>query len=189
MLELASEIGFEATTIEEVTERAGVGREEFDQLFDSKEECAIAVFDQFMAGFVVEVRAAYERQAEWPDSLRAAAYAVADWMQAHPREARFGAVEMLWIGGVAQAKREASFQMFVELIDGGRELAPDPASVPAYAAEGVIGSMAKMITDRLQDSAVDPHEFVPDLMYLAVLSYLGEEAAKQELTLPRPEAP
>jgi AcrR family transcriptional regulator len=186
MLELVSANGFENTSVEEVTGRAGVKREEFDLLFASKEECAIAVFDDFLVDFVAHARAAYTDQAQWPDSLRAAAYAVADWMQEHPREMRFGTVGMLSAGEMAQAKREAGFQVFVGLIDGGRELAADPESVPAYSAEGVIGSMAEMMTKRLQGGDIDPHQYIPEMMYLAVLPYLGEEAAKRELTMPRP---
>lgn len=187
MLELASTKGFESTSIEEVVERAGISREEFDRHFDSKEACAIAVFDRSLKDLVGTARAAYGGEREWPDSLRAAAYAVADFLLGHPRETRFGAVEMLWAGEMAQARREAGFQIFVELIDGGREHAADPESIPAFSAESLIGSMAEMMTKRLQRGDIEPHQFIPEMMYLAVLPYLGEEAARRELTMPRPE--
>lgn len=186
-LDLSFSQGYEAISVEELLARAEVSRADFERLFGSKEACAIAVFEHFRAGFDVEVRAAYEGEASWPDSLRAAAYAVARWMVAHPREVRFGGVEMLWAGEMAQTHREATFQSFVDMIDAGRGQLDDPESVPKYAPERAVGAIAELAAKRLQRSTVGIYELVPELMYLAVLPYLGEEAAARELTYPGPE--
>ncbi len=186
MLEIASEHGYEETRVDEVVGRAEATREQFDRLFSSKEECSIAVFDRFMTGFYRQVFAAYEGEPSWPDNLRAAAYAVADWMSAHPREWRFGAIGLLWAGELAQARRETAFQSFAEMIDAGRAHAEDPDAVPAFTAEGVIGAIAEMITRRAQGDSIEPIEYVPSLMATAVRPYLGEEAAARELEIPPP---
>ncbi len=100
---------------------------------------------------------------------------------------RFGATGLLWAGEAAQAKREIAFQNFVAMVDAGRSLAAEPDQVPEYTAEGVIGSVAVMITKRAQqDEEMRPYEFVPQLMALAVRPYLGEVAAARELTMPPP---
>jgi AcrR family transcriptional regulator len=189
MLELVYSQGYEATSVEEVLERGNASREEFDRLFASKEECAIAVFDHFMGDFEREIGAAYEAEEGWPDSLRAAAYAVAAWMLENPRGMRFGTVEMLWVSELAQARREAGFQTFIGMIDAGRDRALDPDSIPPYTAETIIGSVAEILTKRLQGGEFDPYALVPELMYLAVLPYLGAEAAARELAMPAPPAP
>ena len=183
MLDLVCQEGLERTSVEEVLERAGVAREDFERRFGSMEACALEVFDAFFTDYQDAVREAYESEAQWPDSLRAAAYAVADWIRAHPREVRFGTVEMLWAGDVFQARREAGFHYFAELVDGGREVAVDPEAIPATAAEGVIGSIAEIMTKGLQRGPFDMYDFVQELMYVAVLPYLGEEAAARELTI------
>jgi AcrR family transcriptional regulator len=187
MLDLASSQGYQATSVDEVLARAEVSRAEFDRIFASKEACAISLFEDFRAGFDLQVRAAYAAEASWPDSLRAAAYAVARWMVAHPREVRFGGVEMLWVGEMAQTHREATFQSFVDMIDAGRAQLDDPDSVPKYAPERAVGAIAELAAKRLQQATVGIYELVPELMYLAVLPYLGEELAARELTLPPPE--
>jgi AcrR family transcriptional regulator len=187
MLDLVSSQGYQATSVEELVARAEVSRADFDRNFASKEACAIAVFEHFRAGFEVEVRAAYEAEASWPDSLRAAAYAVARWMVAHPREVRFGGVEMLWAGEMAQTHREATFQSFVDMIEAGRAQLEDPDSVPAIAPERAVGAIAELAAKRLQRPNVGIYELVPELMYLAVLPYLGEEVAARELTMPAPK--
>jgi AcrR family transcriptional regulator len=189
MLELGATHGLGEISVEQVIARAGSSRAEFDRLFSSKEECAIAVFDRSMLSFRAAVLPAYESESEWPDSLRAAAYATAAWIAAHPRDTRFGAVELLWVGELAQASREAAFQSFIDLIDAGRERAADPAAVPAYAAEGVMGSLAEMITKRARRGELRPYDYVPEIMYLAVLPYLGEEVAARELAIAPPRPP
>ncbi len=186
LLELACERGYPALSVAEVSERAGVGAAEFRAHFGSLGECALALFDKIEAGFERQIDGAYRRESEWPDSLRAAAYAVADWLEENPCEARFASVEMLWVSELAQARREAGFQRFVSLIDAGRAVASDPDSIPASAAESVIGSIAALVTKRLQGGDLKPRALVPELMSLAVRPYLGKEAAERELRVQPP---
>jgi AcrR family transcriptional regulator len=188
MLDLAFEHGYDAVSVDLVADRAGASREDFSAIFASKEDCAVAVLEELAADNVRTVQAAYDRQDQWPDSLRAAAYAQADWILENPKRVRFGMVEMLWAGELTKAIRDSTFRHYSAMVDGGRAVAKDPASIPAFTAEGTIGSITQMFAKRLQRGpAVDPYEFIPDMMYLAVLPYLGEEAARRELTMPAPE--
>jgi AcrR family transcriptional regulator len=186
LLDLAYRKGLSEIAVEEVREQAGVSGAEFDRLFPSKEACAIAVFERTLSNFRSLIIPAYESEARWPDSLRAAAYAMAQWITANPRETRFGAIELLWGGELAQASREAAFRSFLYMIDAGRDEAEDPDAVPAHAAEGIMGSITAMITRRALHGRVEPYEFVPEIMYRAVRPYLGEETAKKELATPPP---
>ncbi len=93
---------------------------------------------------------------------------------------------MLWVSELAQARREAGFQQFQTMIDAGRGEVADPDSIPASAAESVIGSIAALLTKRLQGGSLKPYELVPELMSLAVRPYLGEVAAERELRIPPP---
>jgi AcrR family transcriptional regulator len=189
MLDLVSSQGYEATSVEELLEHAGATQAEFESEFSSKEDCALAVFDRFMEDCIGVVREAYEGESEWPGSLRAAAYALARWLDEHPREARFGGLEIIWVSELSQARRELALREFTRMADGGRAHAADPDSVSASTAEGVVGSVAEMLARRARKKGVSAYEFVPQLMYLAVLPYLGEKAAKKELTMPPPHAP
>jgi AcrR family transcriptional regulator len=186
MLELVIEQGYEATSVDEVAVLAGVGRAEFDLYFASKEECAIAVFDHFQADFETKVMAAYASETTWPDNLRAAAYAIADWSKENPRGMRFGTVEMLWISEAAQARRLHGFETFLGMIEAGREAAPDPEAVPPHTAGRLMGSVAEILTRRMQGKGFEARAFVPELMSLIVTAYLGEEAAALELAIPPP---
>jgi hypothetical protein len=61
--------------------------------------------------------------------------------------------------------------------------------VPPLAAESVIGSITQAIGrfSLERGSERDPVAAVPEMMYLAVRPYLGEEEARKELTIALPD--
>jgi AcrR family transcriptional regulator len=188
MLDLTFEHGYEAVSVDLIAGRAGGTRDDFSAIFASKEDCAVALLEMLAADNVRTVQGAYDRQDEWPDSLRAAAYAQANWIVENPKWARFGMVEMLWAGELAKAIRDDGFRHYSAMVDGGRAVASDPDAIPAFTADGTIGSIMKIFAKRLQRGPVqNPYELIPQFMYLAVLPYLGEAAARRELTMPAPE--
>jgi hypothetical protein len=112
------------------------------------------------------------------------------FIRSHPREARFGSIEMMEVGPVAQAYRERQLQHIVDLIDEGREELEDPGSVTRIAAEAALGSVYMAVVDAVrqtdQDTVAVLEAQLPHLMYLAVRPYLGEEVAREELSIPVP---
>jgi AcrR family transcriptional regulator len=186
MLDLVSSRGYQETGVEDVIAAAGVEREEFDRLYVSKEACAVDVLEERSKDCFRVVTVAYAAEAQWPDSLRAGAYAMAEWMIEHPREVRYGPVEMLWAGEQAQVQREVAFQRFLGMVDAGREQLEDPDSLPLSTAEQVIGSAVQLLTKRALEGGLDYWAMVPEMMAVAVRPYLGEEAAARELSIPPP---
>lgn len=187
MLDLSFAHGYAAVTIAQICERAGVEREDFDACFASMEACALALLEELAEDNFRAVRAAYDAEESWPDSLRASAYAVAEWINANPKKTRFGIVEMLSAGELTHAFRDRFFERYTAMIDGGREVATNPEAIPTSTSEAVIGSITEMLTKRLQRGDVDaPQDYIPELMYLAVRPYLGEAAARRELSIPPP---
>ncbi|HET9198868.1 MAG TPA: TetR/AcrR family transcriptional regulator [Solirubrobacterales bacterium] len=187
MVDLVFERGYEAVTVETIAARAGASRKSFEATFGSKQECAIAALEEMIESNRDAVQAAFERESHWPDSLRAAAYAQARWVVDNPRKTRFGMLETLWVSELTSALRDQLFAEFVAMIDAGREVAADPESIPPLTAESVVGSIAQMVARHSEDrGGRDPIAGVPEMMYLAVRPYLGEEAARRELTIPPP---
>jgi hypothetical protein len=72
------------------------------------------------------------------------------------------------------------------MIDEGRKELDDPDSMSRSSAEWVAGSYMEMMLKRLGRQGPMAKELVPQLMYMAVRPYLGEEAAKEELAMPPP---
>jgi AcrR family transcriptional regulator len=191
LVEIVTVRGYEATDVASVTRRAGVTMAEFHRRFVDKEDCVQQVFEAFIDDFLRKIRSAFEAEPQWPTSLRAAAYSTMDWMDEHPDTARFGMVDVLAARNeMIRVRREEIFVYCAGLIDAGREVAPDPAAVPEAAAAMAVGAVVQIVTRRMQ-SGVDLEfgRLVPELMYAAVLPYLGEEAARAELGAPRPARP
>jgi AcrR family transcriptional regulator len=182
------ELGYAATTVEAVAERAGVSLEEFRLRFADLEDCALKSFEEFVTDYEWRVESAYSSQPDWRSGLRAAAYEVADWMEANPNLIRFGAVELLEAKSeMVRVRREEALSYGAFLIDRGRDAAPDPAAVPVSAPMVAIGSIVQLLTHRLQSSGdPKPQEMVQPMMYAVVRQYLGEEIAREELKMPRP---
>jgi AcrR family transcriptional regulator len=186
MLDLASERGYDAVDVADVAERAGGTVVGFERHFPSKLACAVAILEEIAESNLHAVRGAFDAEPTWPDSLRAAAYAHAEWILANPKKMRFGLLETVWASELTGALRDSLFGEYVAMIDAGREVAPDPGSIPAFTAEGVVGSITEVITRRLgPEQSGELLELVPEMMYLAVRPYLGEEVARRELTTPR----
>jgi AcrR family transcriptional regulator len=186
-LSVFAERGFQAAQVDEIVARAGVDRAEFDRLFDGKEDAAVRVFDAYVKGFLRKAREAFASTPSWPDNLRAAAYVAARWIQDHPEGTTFGMVTSMEAGERARLVREEIFRWAARRIDEGREVAPDPESVPDAAPLMAVGAIVEILARQAQGTIdADPIEMVPQLMYGAVRPYLGEEAARRELTIPPP---
>lgn len=186
MVDVAAEQGYEATTVEAVLERAGVARREFDERFAGKEDCALKTLEAFIADYEWRVGGAYAAFSDWRTGLRAAAYACADWQVEFPNLLRFGVIEVLKADSeMVRVRREEAARFCAGLIDGGRAEAVEP--VGESTAVVAIGSIVQLLTRRMQVGAeVGAHGIVPEMMYAVVRPYLGEVAAREELTMPRP---
>ncbi|HSR95055.1 MAG TPA: TetR/AcrR family transcriptional regulator [Solirubrobacterales bacterium] len=190
MVELVAEQGYKATTVKQLLERAGVSRAAFRRSFAGKQACFLEAYEEMSERFASRVFAAFESEEEWRDGLRVAAYAAARWVGEHPREARYATIETMAAGELAVERREATLRRFVDLLDAGREQLDEPGSVSAAMAEGIVGGILGMLTKNLRRGVrARPEDFVPELMFLAVRPYLGQRAAREELTIPPPREP
>lgn len=187
MIDVVIERGYEQTTLDEVLTRAGVEQAAFDSRFASKEDCFMQTYRSKVADpFEAHVFAAYEAHDSWRDGLRACAYEAARFIRDNPRECRFGSIEMMQVGPVAQAHRERQLHGIVDLIDAGRQELDDPDSVGRSAAEAALGAIYMTAVKELGKGNAEGVGMVPELMYLAVRPYLGDEVAREELTIPPP---
>jgi AcrR family transcriptional regulator len=181
------EKGFDAATVAEICARAGVAETELPRRFTDIRLLALSVSEAYVGDFRARVDAAFKSEERWPDTLRAAAYETLRWIQDYPEATWWGTVGVLEAGEVARAHRDGAFAWASGLIDAGRQVAPDPAAVPAGAPLLAVGAIVETLGRRVQKKIPDdPVEAVPRMMYAAVRPYLGEEAARRELEIPPP---
>jgi AcrR family transcriptional regulator len=188
VIDLVVERGYAETTIEAIVDRAGVTRADFDQRFSGKDDCCLQVYEAQLADIDQRVVGAYLSHEAWRDRLRAGAYAAAGYVSDHPREVRFGEIQMRDGTEMVQARRDAYLHRIVDLIDAGRAELDDPGSLSRGVAETALGGVYASLLKQLQEdrgTRAAPN-MVPALMYIVVRPYVGHEAALEELRIPPP---
>jgi len=146
------------------------------------EERYLAVYDEIAEELCSRVRAAWEGPSSWHDRIWAAGWAALRFFEVHPGRARLFIVDVNGAGSRPQAHRDRLLQGLADLLDGGRGELEDPAAVSRCTAEIAAGAVYGTLLARVKAGCLERREdFLPELVYMAVLPYLGAEAAEQEL--------
>ena len=184
MLDAAATLGYRATNVQDVIERAGVSRPTFYEHFANKDDCFLAAYDAGVRRLQTRVSGAAATGGDWRDWLRLCLAAVLAFAVAEPQTARTLIVE-------ARAASPEATQRRLVLLDGcaacldatAREMLPEPPPRSALPAAGVVGGVESVLYARLcRDESEQLKELLPSLMYFAVLPYEGQAAASRELT-------
>jgi AcrR family transcriptional regulator len=179
LIDLIFERGYDAVTERLIVERAGTTFDEFRDRFADKQDCTIQTIEATAQDFAWMVETAYATGRDWQEGLRAAAWAVADHIEEHPTF-----VYVLVIGlmrtksEMLRVLREECLMYGAKVIERGRAAAPDPGAVPAGAAMVAMGSIAQLLTHRLQQGDdLELGATVPQMLYLSVRPFLGGRGA------------
>ncbi len=171
--------GFAATTVEAVTAQAGVSRRTFYDLFTDKEDCFISAYDVTADRLLGEVSEAYEAgEQEWPQRLAAGLRALIDLFAAEPTIARLMIVEVLAAGRPALQHRDAALARFAAFFEDGRTELPAGMEGQELLAQAVIGGLYEAFYTYILDGQAERlPELMPDLLYCALVPYVGHAAA------------
>lgn len=184
MVELAGERGLGPTTVAMICERAAVGRAAFERSFGGKEDCFVQVHEEIARELCGSVRTAYEGRRAWHDRIWAAALAAMRFLRADALRARFLLVAVDGAGTRAQACRDRFLGGLAELIDAGRAELDESDLATHSTAEMVTGAIYGSLTTQIRAGAIERGEdFLPELVYLATMPYLGVRAAEDDLTV------
>jgi AcrR family transcriptional regulator len=182
MVDLVGRYGYAATSVEAVCERARARRSHFDRCFAGKEDCFLTLHDEIAADLCDRLAAAFGAPSSWHDRIWATGWAAMRFLREDPVRARFFIVEINGTGNGAQARRDRILQRLADFLDGGREELEKPGSVSRCTAEIVAGAIYGTVLGKVEAGCIDRGEdFLPELVYMAVMPYLGSRAAEDEL--------
>jgi AcrR family transcriptional regulator/DNA-binding MarR family transcriptional regulator len=189
MAEVAAERGAGAASVAHIVSRAGVSRRTFYDLFEDREDCFLATFDEALAQAAITVLPAYRGQTRWRERIRAALLATLVFLEEQPALARLCVVEALAAGPRALERRGEVVNLLVRAVDEGRAERPSRLpEPPPLAAEGAVGAVLAVIHRRLLTGGRGPLTgLLGELMSAIVLPYLGVQAAQKELHKPAPQ--
>ncbi len=190
MTEVAAERGAANVTVAHVVSRSGVSRRTFYELFEDREACFLAAFDDAAKQIAARVVPAYEAEKRWRERIRAALAELLDCLDEEPRAGRLCIVESLAAGPRALERRASVTTVIKHALEEG-EAEGKAGNPPApLTAEGVIGAVSSVLHARLAEP--DPAaqgsfaELLGPLMAMIVLPYHGAAAATKEVDRPRP---
>jgi AcrR family transcriptional regulator len=189
------EVGYARLTVAQVIARARVSRKTFYDLFEDREDCFLAVFDQAVDQLSALVGEAYERESGWREGVRAGLLAMLRFMDEEPGLAQICVVEALGAGPRVLKRRTQVLAQLKDVIDEGRtsagaRVARATEESPDVTAEGVIGAVFAVLHTRLLARNREPFTaLLGPLMSMIVLPYLGARAASSELTRKPPPLP
>jgi AcrR family transcriptional regulator len=183
MLRVAAAKGYEATTVADVTEVAGVSQESFDEMFEGKEACFLEAYDAVFDVLIAHVGSAFEAAAgePWPERIAAGLGALVELLAAEAGIARLSMVEVTAAGDDARARYRAALGRFTPFLEEGREYSSQE-ELPADTARFAIGGATSMIFDEIRAGrGPELERILPDLVFAVLMPYLGPEAAEDEM--------
>ncbi len=182
-----AEQGYGEMSVARITGRAGVSRRTFYDLFEDREDCFLAVFEDTAARAGALVLAAYRSERGWQAQTRAALRAFLGLLDQEPGARSLLVIDALKAGPRVQQRRAALLEQLSGALHQGGSAARPGRGFPALTGEGVVGAVLGVIHTRLMTP--DPGamlDLLNPLMGVIVLPYLGPAAAERELVRPAP---
>jgi AcrR family transcriptional regulator len=179
---VVAEKGYGPTTVADLTREAGISRTTFYAMFEDKEACFLAAYDNVVDALVRRVSAAYEAEEGWPQRARAGIAALLEALAEEPELARLAMVDVGAAGPGAQRRYRAALQRLTPLFDEGRDFAPGGRSLPANTSRMAIGAVAGLISEELAEGRAEQlPDLLSDVLFATLVPYIGPAAAAREV--------
>jgi AcrR family transcriptional regulator len=173
-----------------ITGRARVSRRTFYDLFENREDCFLALFDETVARAAQLAITAAAGERSWREQVRAGLSALLVFVGDEPVLGSLLIADALRAGPNVLARRASVLETLHTVIDKGRTQTNTGREPPPLTAEGTVGAVLAVLHARLIESdAPPPITLLNPLMSTIVLPYLGPAAAAKELQRPAPSMP
>jgi AcrR family transcriptional regulator len=180
-VKVVEQYGYSHTTVAHITGRARVSRRTFYELFENREECLLAMFEDALATIGTEIDGAGLDGLSWRERTRGGLVAILGFFDREPVLARVCVVQILRGDESVLERRAEILARLAERIDEGREASGRDRSVPPLTAEGLVGAAHAILYTRLLKPDGEPlMGLLNGLMGMIVLPYLGPEIARRE---------
>lgn len=179
LVHLSAEQGYANLSDTDVARHATISTEAFHREFPSKEECLLAVVDEFAAEAHDAVRRATRGSESWVDAVPAAIRAFIGFCAAHPGLVKLAFIDTFDAGNGVVERLSGLLDGFVKVMTQG---VPDPQRAPAVAGEAIVGAAWSIL------SSYAPHDrlrylpcLVDHLTFLVLAPYIGPRAAVEAI--------
>jgi AcrR family transcriptional regulator len=189
---VVSEHGYQKMSVARVAGGARVSRRTFYDVFEDREDCFLAIFEDALERVAERVSGAYESPDadgdKWYERIRNALTALLVFFEEEPRVASLLVVDALGAGPRVLERRAQVLKGLSARLHEDGSRAGNASKIAPLTGEGVVGAVFSVIHTRI--SQKDPTvtlELLNPLMGMIVLPYLGRAAARRELERPAPK--
>jgi AcrR family transcriptional regulator/DNA-binding MarR family transcriptional regulator len=189
-VQVLSEHGYGEMSVSRITSGAGVSRRTFYDLFEDREDCFLAAFDEAVLRARELMLAAWAIQRGWREQVRAALLELLLFLDREPGVRSLLVVDALKAGPRVQERRAQILHELSAALQLSGLSAKPSRDLPELTGEGVVGAVLGVIHTRLSSQRSGSMvELLNPLMSVVVLPYLGPASAQRELSRPAPKAP
>jgi AcrR family transcriptional regulator len=182
MLLTVGALRYEGATAQEVADRAGISRDQFQRRFGGKDECFGQAYEEAADRLCEELLEVGRRASTWRLGFRAALAELLRTVAEQPLLAKALLIEVRAARGRAWDAHQRVIERLIAAVDSARQ---DPDALPATSqmtAGFMVGAIEESIGLEIgAGRAADVERLLPDLSHLVVLNYFGEDEAWLEL--------
>jgi AcrR family transcriptional regulator len=173
--------GYNATTIADIVEPAGVSRATFYELFKDKEDCFHAAMELALADAMGRIVAVYSLDKPWATMVRDAAAAFLDLLASRPDFARMALIDAPSSGDHAFELYASGKRVLQTLLDRGRKDPVEEEAIPSSAGRAALSAAESLIVGQILAGNTERlPELLPDIVYITTIPYLGQEEALRQ---------
>jgi len=171
--------GYLATDVEDLLAEAGASEEEFVSLFGNKEGCALAAVDEALTAGISAVSRGWSADRSERESTL---FALSLLLRIFAEKPEIGALALThsrqMLPRSCHERYEAGFAVLTAMMDRMRADDPEEGRVPRCAARAALGAAEAVIRRELAAGRASAlPELLPDLIYGAVVPFVGQEEA------------
>jgi AcrR family transcriptional regulator len=183
VVHLTLDEGYSRLTDPQIAQFAGMSTEAFHKQFPNKEQCFLAVLDEFVAEGLDAVKGSFENAASWPEGVYRAMVAFIDYLVAHQALLRIAFIDVFEVGPGMIGRMTKSVEGFTKLLS---ENGPTPRRGPEVAREAVTGAIWSIIASYVANDRLARLPCLVDhLAFIVLAPYTGPKAAVEAIQAAR----
>jgi AcrR family transcriptional regulator len=179
VVHLTLDEGYSELTDPQIAQFAGVSTEAFHKQFANKEECFLAVLDEFVREGLDAVKDSFDDVDAWPEGVYKAVVAFVEYLVAHEALLRIAFIDLFEVGPGMVGRMTRSVEGFTKFL---AETAPEPRRGPNVAQEAVTGALWAIISSYVAGGRLTRLPCLVDHLTFTVLApYIGPKAAVEAI--------
>jgi AcrR family transcriptional regulator len=175
------EKGFAAVEVGDVVTRAGLKREEFDDLFDSLEECLLIALDALLSEVMAAVGRSYSLDKAELESVGDGIAALLELFAAQPSYTALAFTEAEGATDRTQEIFDAGQRTLASFLERSWAYAPTATRQSSDAARAIMGGATTVVRGEVLAGRTELlRDLTEDLVYCGLVGFIGVERAREQ---------